>query len=503
MSYVIGVDGGTESLRAFVFDLDGRPFGSHATSYATEFPATSWAEQNPEDWWRALGQSVKGAVAKAGIAARDVIALCVDTTCCSVVALDRDGHPLRPAMIWMDVRSARQADRVAATGNAALRVNGAGAGPVSAEWMIPKSLWIKENQPDIFARAAMIGEYQDYINLRLTGRFVGSLDNMSVRWHYQSDHGGRPLSLLRALALDDLTAKWPEEVVAPGRVIGPITGEAAEHLGLKTGIPVVQGGADAFIGMIGLGVTEPGEMALITGSSHLHLGIAAGEVHKPGVWGTYMDAVYPGKPVIEGGQTSTGSVVAWFKRHFASETGFDALNDAAAALEPGAEGLLVLDHFQGNRTPYTDAASRGAITGLTLKHTPPHVFRAIIEGICLGTRLIIDSFGDAFAAKRIVVAGGATNSPLWLQIHADTIGAPLELTQVPDAPALGSAILAAHGAGRFATIEEGCRAMVRSRAVIAPDEARTKLYERDIYPRYRALYGALKSVEHGGASSQR
>ena len=109
----------------------------------------------------------------------------------------------------------------------------------------------------------------------------------------------------------------------------------------------------------------------------------------------------------------------------------------------------MLDHFQGNRTPYTDAASRGAITGLTLKHTPGHVFRAVIEGICLGTRLIIDSFGEAFSARRIVAAGGPTNSRLWLQIHADTIGVPLELTEAPNAPALGCGILAAYGTGRL------------------------------------------------------
>ena len=497
MAYVVGVDGGTESLRAFVFDLDGRPLGSHASPYKTEFPEPSWAEQNPEDWWQALGASVRGALAKANVAADDVIAICVDTTCCSVVTLDADGRPLRPAMIWMDVRSAREADAVAATRDPALRVNGAGSGPVSAEWMIPKSLWIRENQRQLFDRAARIGEYQDYLNLKLTGRWVGSLDNMSVRWHYQTDHGGRPLSLLKALRLDDLLAKWPADVLAPGAIIGPLTPNAAEHVGLKPSTPVVQGGSDAFIGMIGLGVTEPGEMALITGSSHLHLGVAAKPVHRKGVWGTYMDAVYPGKPIIEGGQTSTGSVIAWFKRHFAPETSFDALNESAAALPPGAEGLIALDHFQGNRTPHTDAASRGAITGLTLKHTPAHVFRAIIESICLGTRLIVDSFGDAFSAKRIVVAGGATNSPLWLQIHADTIGAPLELTEVSDAPALGCAILAAHGAGRFASIEEGCKAMVRRRAIVEPDRSRTALYERDIYPRYSALYGALKSVREG------
>ena len=494
MTYFIGVDGGSESLRAFVFDLDGRPRGSHVTAYETDFPQPSWAEQDPEDWWQALGASVKGALAKANVAARDVMALCIDATCCSVVTLDRDGRPLRPAMIWMDVRSARQADAIAATRDPALRVNGAGSGPVSAEWMIPKSLWIKENQPEIFDRAEKIGEYQDYINLRLTGRWVGSLNNMSVRWHYQTGHGGRPTSLLSTLGLEGLVDKWPGEVIAPGDVIGPLTSAAAEHLGLKTDIPVVQGGADAFIGMVGLGVTEPGEMALITGSSHLHLGVAGKPVHQPGVWGTYGDAVYPGKAIIEGGQTSTGSVIAWFKRNFAPNTSYEELNKAASVLQPGAEGLVVLDHFQGNRTPYTDAASRGAITGLTLKHTSGHVFRAMMESVCLGTRLIIDSFGEAFSAKRIVVAGGATNSPLWLQIHADTIGVPLELTEVPNAPTLGCAILAAYGTGKFATIEEGCRAMVRRKTTIEPDTRRTQLYEREVYPHYRALYGALKSV---------
>lgn len=493
MAYLLGIDGGTESIRAIVFDLEGHPKGSKAAPYSTDFPKPSWAEQNPEDWWRCCAIAVQGALQAAGISGDQILALAVDTTCCSVVALDQDGKPLRPAMIWMDVRSAEEAALVAASGDPALRVNGGGSGPVSAEWMIPKSLWMKRHQPELFARAARIGEYQDYMNLRLTGRWVASLDNMAVRWHYQSQHGGRPTSLLQQLGVPELAEKWPQDIVRPGDVIEGLTAEAAAHLGLKTGTPVVQGGADAFIGVIGLGVTEPGEMALITGSSHLHLGVAAKPVHAPGIWGTYMDAVYPGKPIIEGGQTSTGSVIAWFKRHFAEATSFDTLNELAAKIEPGSEGLLVLDHFQGNRTPYTDALSRGAITGLTLKHTPAHIYRAIIEGICLGTKLIIENFGSAFDVKRLVVAGGATNSPLWLQIHADTIGAPLELTEVPDAPALGCAILAAHGAGRFKTIEEGAKAMVRTSKVIEPNAADAKRYDA-FYPQYRELYAALKKV---------
>ena len=248
-----------------------------------------------------------------------------------------------------------------------------------------------------------------------------------------------------------------------GDVIDQLTRDAADHLGLTPDIPVVQGGADAFIGMIGLGVTEPGEMALITGSSHLHLGVAAKPVHKPGMWGTYMDAVYPDKPIIEGGQTSTGSVIAWFKRHFAADTSFEALNE-----EPRAHSSPA--RRSGGAGPFPGQPHALYRCGLTRRHHGPDA--QAHAGACLSAR---SSKASASArasscrvsatlsrAKRIVVAGGATNSPLWLQIHADTIGVPLELTEVPDAPALGCAILAAHGAGRFATIEDGCKAMVRS-----------------------------------------
>lgn len=493
MSHVIGIDGGTESLRAFVFDLSGHPVASCATPYATKFPNPGWAEQDPTDWWAALGASVRGAMSQAGIAVEDVLSLCLDTTCCSVVALDGSGEPLCPAMIWMDVRAADEAGAIAETGDPALRVNSAGDGPVSAEWMLPKALWMKRNRPEIYSAAARIGEYQDYLNLRLTGVWAASLNNMAVRWHHQPDHGGVPGTLMEAVGLGDLAGKWPRRICRPGEVVDGLTDEAASHLGLRAGTPVVQGGADAFMAMIGMGVRQAGEMCLITGSSHLQLGVCDREIHGPGIWGTYSEAVYPGKSIIEGGQTSSGSVIAWFKRHFAATTGYDELNRAAGQLPPGAEGLLVLDHFQGNRTPYTDPLSRGAITGLSLKHEPAHIFRAIIEGVCLGTRLIVENFGETFETRRLVVAGGATNSPLWLQIHADTLGVPLQLTEVADAPALGCAVLAASGAGAFGSVEAGIDAMVRVADTIEPDPASSAAYD-GIFERYRGLYSALKPV---------
>jgi ribulokinase len=493
LAYVIGIDGGTESLRAHVFDLAGRSRGVGKCTYQTAFPEPGRAEQNPDDWWHAAGVAVREALANAAIDASQITAMACDTTSCTVIALDAEGRPLRPALLWMDVRSHHEADDIIASGDAALRINGDGAGPLSPEWMLPKALWVKRNQPDIWAKAAMVGEYQDYLTLKLTGRWAASLNNVTMRWHYQTEHGGWPVSMLARIGLDDILARWPKDIVAPGKVIGPLTLDAAAHLGLMPGTPVVQGGADAFIGMIGLGVTQPGELALITGSSHLQLGVARRSVHAKGVWGTYQDCVYPERPIIEGGQTSTGSVIAWFKRSFAPGMDFDQLNAEAAALPPGAEGLLAVDHFQGNRTPHTDALARGAITGLTLKHGPAHVYRALVEGICFGTRLIVESFGDAFAASRIVVAGGATRSPFWLQVHADTLGLPLQITEETEACALGSAVLAAVGAGHFPTIDAACGAMVRVARTIEPDMAMHAAYQ-PIHERYCAAYGALKTI---------
>lgn len=491
---VIGVDGGTESIRAGVFELDGSPLAFAATPYETHFPHPGWAEQQPEDWWRALGQSVREALRLSGVSSNEVAAIAVDTTCCSVVALDGQGRALRPAMIWMDVRSQAQAERVAASGDPALCINSNGRGPVSAEWMLPKSLWLKEHEPHTFEAAHTICEYQDFINLRLTGERTTSINNMAVRWHYRAKDGGIPKTLLTAVGLSALEEKWPQKHLRPGAPIGPLTADAAEHLGLNHGTLVVQGGSDASVATIGLGVVHAGSMALVTGSSHLQLGLSAKPFHGAGIWGTYADATIEGLYLVEGGQTSTGSVVNWFRSLIGRDVGYETLNAEAAAIPIGSEGVLVQDHFQGNRTPYTDSLSRGAITGLTLKHQRGHILRAIMESVAYGSRLILDTMrANGFDPGELVVCGGVVNSELWLQIHADVLGVPLKLTRTKDAACLGSAMLAATGAGAFASIPEAANAMSRVTRTIEPNPSAQAAYA-EFYERYKKLYPALRGV---------
>ena len=493
--YLLGVDGGTEGLRAGVFDVFGTPLAFASTSYPTQFPAPSWAEQDPNDWWDALGKSVRKAISDSEISVDQIAAMTVDTTCCSVVALDDSGNPVRPALIWMDVRSAEQAEQMVATEDDALRINSNGSGPVSAEWMIPKALWIKQNEPENFDRAVTICEYQDYINLHLTGRLGASINNVSTRWHCDYSREGVPKSLLEKLDLGELAEKWPQDVFRLGELVGGLTPRAAEHLGLTTDLPVVQGGADAQIGMIGLGVVKPGNLALITGSSHLHLGLSEKPFHGTGIWGTYADALLPGLHTVEGGQTSTGSVINWLKNLF-GESDYEALNRDASKLPPGSENLIVQEHFQGNRTPHTDPKSRGAFHGLTLKHGREHLFRAAIEGVAFGSELILESMRtNGFFPESIVVSGGATRSELWLQIHSDVSNLPLTLTKNPDAPLLGCAILAAVGAEIYEDIPTAVEKMVQFDRVIEPNSQVNTEYQ-PFYEAYKASYVGLRNIRN-------
>lgn len=316
----------------------------------------------------------------------DVKALCCDTTCCSVVALSSSRRPLRPSLLWMDARSAPQAAKIMdvarshseALGQTVLetfpelRVNSNREGPISAEWLLLKAMWIKECEPHIWESADVICEYQDYINYRLTGRMVASSCNAAVRWHHDgwevlrndddevgekegglTKHRSRPMKLYKALDIQDPTEKLPRDTLAMGDVIGGLTEEAASDLNLRPGTKVVQGGPDAFVGMIGLGTVRPHQICLITGSSHLHCLLTPNVTSARGTWGAYRGAPLPHLNFAEGGQSSTGSLVRW-ARDLVSNDGDDddgisekvsyrLLDEEARDIAPGCDGLVALE----------------------------------------------------------------------------------------------------------------------------------------------------------------
>ncbi|MBI5832444.1 MAG: hypothetical protein HZB16_09075 [Armatimonadetes bacterium] len=501
--YVIGVDVGTQSLRAMVFDLSGNPLGSAAQPYTTYHDRVSWAEQEPADWWNAAVACVHGAMAQAGVPADEVAGLSVDSTSCTVVPVKADGTVLRRALLWMDVRSVAQAERVTATGHDQLKYV---SGVESAEWMLPKAMWLKEHQPEIWAEADLVIECQDWLLHRLTGRWVAALNQVTCKWNYAAPSGGWPTDLLAVLGLEDLAAKWPQEVLPIGAPVGTLTPAAAAALGLTTDTVVAQGGIDAYTGMLGLGVVEPGQMALVMGTSTCHLALCERGLFDSHVWGPYPDALMPGTWVLEGGQTTTGAIVTWFRDQFGAQAEADAerrgvsvwevLDEQAAAVPAGSEGLVLLDWFQGNRTPLRDPRARGGLVGLSLKHNAAHIFRSIYEGTAYGTRHILDDLTAAgFQASGIFACGGGTKSALWLQIHADVCGVPLYLTKVADATCLGTAVAAAAGAGCYDGVVAAARAMVQVEREIQPDPAMAEAYE-PYYRNYVGLYPALVETMH-------
>ena len=503
--YVVGIDGGTESMRVGLFDLEGNLILAKNRPYKTDFPQSGWAEQDPEEWWSALKEVMNALVKESGAAPEAIAGVGFDATSCTVLFLDKDMKPLRKALLWMDVRSGTEARDIAACGHPALKYTG--HGNVSAEWMPCKTLWVKRNQPEIFSEATTVCEYLDFINYRMTGRKTASINNASVRWFYDDAEGGFPESFYETIGLGDLLAKFPQEVLDMDQPIGPMTAEAASQLGLKAGTIVAQGGADAFVGMVGLNVIKPGRLAFITGSSHLLLGLSEKAFHRKGIFGTYPNSVVRGLNTVEGGQISTGSIIQWFKNHFLGDRVREAeslgkgvyqlMDERAAKIPVGSEGLIVLDSFQGNRTPLVDPNLRGAIWGLSLRHTPEHIFRAVLEGIAYGTEYIFRQFRDAgYEAKELYACGGPTKSKFWMQVHSDVSGVPINIPKVQDAPLLGSAILASVAAGLYPNVAEAAKHMVKIREKIEPDRATHEEY-RFYVDQYIATYDRLSDLMHG------
>lgn len=503
-AYLLGIDFGTESCRAGLFDPAGRLVAAEVTTYELDHPRPGWAEQDPDEWWSALVESV-GKVLRAADVSGDAIAgISADATTCTVVALDEAKRHLRPAIMWMDVRAADQARRIGECDHPARKYNG--GGPVSAEWLPSKLLWLKERESDTYRSAKYLVDAPDWATLRLTGRVTANVNTAAVRGYHDRDSEGWPVSFYEQVGLDDVFEKLAPEVLDLGTPVEGLSDEAASELGLSAGTPVMQGGGDAWVGQVGLGAVRPGQMGLITGSSHVLTGQTDEPISGEGFFGAFTDAVVPGQYTVEGGQVSTGSVLKWFTDKFCADAvreaeqrgiaAYDVLNERVASISPGCDGLIVNEYWQGNRTPYTDPLARGIVWGLSLHHTPEHVYKAIQEGVCYGTAHILRAMRSAgVEVESLVAAGGFTKSRQLMQMHADVSGLPISLTEVGDAVLLGGAILAAVGAGVHDSLDDAVQAMVHETDTIDPDP---ELHERYAFfvDAYAEAYPAMRPLIH-------
>ena len=483
--YVIGVDVGTGSARAGLFDASGRMLGSGKHDIAVFHESGSIVEQSSTEIWAAVCMAVRQALSQASVSPDDVAGIGFDATC-SLVVLGEGGRPLpvgpsedpgRNIIVWMDHRAVAQAERINATGHGVLKYVG---GRISPEMETPKLLWLLENRPRQFDAAWQFFDLADFLTWRATGDLARSTCTVTCKWTYLAHERRWDESYFRTVGLGVLADEGFERigrnVVDPGTPLGSgLTPQAASELGLRAGTPVAAGMIDAHAGGIGtVGADGDAEscLAYVFGTSSCTMTTTRRPVFVPGVWGPYFSAMVPDAWLNEGGQSAAGAAIdhllamhpaAAEARRRADEAGqslpamlaglaaqkADTLSRAAEL----AKGLHVVPEFLGNRAPLADPHARAVIAGLGMESDLDSLVVLYVAGLCgigYGLRQIIDAQAAAGAPiARVVISGGAGRGALVRQLLADVTGKPVLATQAEEPVLLGAAILGAVAAGLF------------------------------------------------------
>jgi FGGY-family pentulose kinase len=504
MTAFVGVDVGSASVRAVVFDRDGNRLAEVVRPIQQFNPRAGVFEQSSTDIWQQTCEAVREAAAgsKAAIAG-----IGFDATCSLVApgtSVAEDGDPQRDIIMWMDHRAVDEAAAINATHDPALAYVG---GEVSLEMELPKVLWLQRHLSERYAVTRRFFDLADYMVWRATGADVASVCTLTCKWNYLAHEQRFSASLLSSIGLANLLVKVPSEVRALGSAAGKLTPAAADALGLPAGVAVATGIIDAHAGGVALiGAQPQGGLAIISGTSCCHLVNSREPIMVPGVWGPYYGAMLPGWWLNEAGQSAAGSLIDWtlhqadswpslvIAARQADRDVYTIANQWVADLqsreaEP-ARDLHVLPDHHGNRSPRADAAARGIVAGLTLEQGHDALARrylATIQGLAYGTREIIDALNAAgHRIERVVLCGGGAKNALSLGEHADATGCDLHLMAENEAVALGSAILAATAAGAFPDLPSAATAMARPGDVIRANHSRRSFHDKK-YMVYRAL----------------
>jgi len=487
---LLGIDIGTSSSKGVLVRPDGSIAASATRDHAVSTPRPGWVEHDALGvWWADF----------VGLAAELAVADPVDAVAVSgigpcLLPVGPDGMPLRPAILYgVDTRATRQialqneefgADAVLARCHS----------PLTTQAIGPKFAWLREEEPDVYARTRRWFMASSYLGYRLTGEYV--LDHHSAS---QSVPLYDPVAHTWIAEWCDQTApglEWPR-LVWPADVIGTVTAQAAAETGLPAGVPVVAGTVDAWAEAVSVGASNPGDLMVMYGTTMFLVNVTAQPHPSKWLWSTV--GAYENTYSLAAGMATSGAITAWLAE--LTGAGFDELTTAAAGVPAGSDGLLMLPYFAGERTPLFDPDARGVIAGLTLRHTRGHLYRAALEATAFGVRHNLSAMRDAGAAQaRLVAVGGGTTGGLWTQIVSDVIGQPQELPAHTVGAAYGDAFLAALATGQ--AVPSDIASWNPIATVIEPDPATGAGYD-ELYDRYRELYGATADIVHDLAARQR
>jgi len=473
--YALGLDFGTESVRAIAVDCETGAEAAEAVSPFRHGVVTSalpgstaplppdFALQHAQDYIDSMLEVIRRVLEK--VPAADIVGVGIDFTACTILPIRRDGTPLmllpefasNPhawVKLWKHHAAQPEADKVnalaAQRGEKFLQYY---SGLVSSEWMLPKSWEIAKKAPDVYRAAELIIDAGDWIVFQMTGVLCRNTCAGGYKGLWNAELGFPSLEFLTALdpILGTLRDKWLQNMVAPGVRAGEVSAAFAAKCGLKQGTPVSAATIDAHSGVPGMGVSGEGPLSIIMGTSSCHMILSRELKLFKGYAGVVKDGIVPGFYGYESGQSAVGDIFAWFAKDFMGSRAanpFAKLSRQAAKLKPGESGLVALDWMNGNRSVLMNANLSGMIAGLTLASKPEHVYRALIEGTAFGTKIIVDSYRDnGVPVTELVVCGGLVKDALILQIYADVMDLPVRVAASGQAVALGAAIFGAAAAG--------------------------------------------------------
>src|SRR6266850_406 len=448
-----------------------------------------WAEQHPEDWWRASCIAVRKAIASANLGAEEIACVGFSGQMHGAVMLNEQGSVVRPALIWCDVRTEKQCrDLTAKIGHE--RLIQLTCNPALANFTLTKLLWVRENEPENWKRVRAVMLPKDYVRLRLTGERATDMADASGTLLLDVAHRRWSREMLQAAEIDEKSL--PALYESPD-VCGKVSSKGAAETSLRVGTPVVAGAGDQAAGAAGMGIVAAGTVSATIGTSGVVLAATdrpaldpRGRVH------TFCHAI-PGRWHVMGVTQAAGLSLRWFRDQFGAGNDdgrdpYERLTDEAAVAEPGCKGLLWTPYLMGERTPHLDPSARGALVGLTASHTRAHVIRSILEGVAFSLRDSFTIFGEmGVPVNSIRLGGGGARSRLWRQIQTDVYGKEVEVVEAEEGAAYGAAILAGVGAGMWNTVDEACAAVVRVAARVKPADDSVAALNRH-YQAYRKVY---------------